>query len=66
MHSAIEPHEKPILYTMNVVLGFVFYGSVLSLLGLAMLESYGRRKDGIEMQIKNGTSWRGTSKRKLK
>lgn len=63
VHSGIERHEKPILYFLEVGLGFVFYGSVFSLLGLAMLESYGRRKDGISMQIKKGTSWRGTSKR---
>ena len=66
VHSAIEPHEKPVLYYVNVVLGFVFYGSVLSLIGLAILESYGRRKDGIKMQIFHGTSWRGTSKREPK
>jgi hypothetical protein len=64
VHSAIDRHEKPILYYANVILGFVFYGSVLSLIGLAMLESYGRRRDGISMQIMHGTSWRGKSKRK--
>lgn len=66
VHSAIEPHEKPLLYILNTGLGFVFYGSVFSLIGLAMLESYGRRKDGINMQIKRGTSWRGKSKRNPK
>jgi len=64
VHSGIERHEKPILYYANVILGFVFYGSVLSLLGLALLESYGRRNDGIAMQIRKGTSWHGKSKRK--
>lgn len=66
VHSAIEPHEKPLLYTLNVGLNFVFYGSVLSLIGLAVLETSGRKKDGIEWQIKQGTSWRGISKRKPK
>jgi len=63
VHSGIERQEKPLLYFTNVILGFVFYGSVFSLIGLAMLESYGRRKDGIAMQIRNGTSWHGKSKR---
>ena len=63
VHSGIERHEKPLLYYTNVILGFVFYGSVFSLIGLAMLESYGRRKDGIGMQIRKGTSWHGKSKR---
>ncbi len=64
VHSAIEEHEKPILYYANKILGIVFYQSVFGLIGLAMFESYGRRKDGISLQIKKGTSWRGRSKRK--
>ena len=66
VHSAIEPHEKPFLYTVNMGLSAAFYGSVLGLIGLALLETYGRRKDGIEWQIRRGTSWRGVSKRKQK
>jgi hypothetical protein len=66
VHSAIEPHEKPFLYSINFGLTFAFYGSVLGLIGLALLETFGRRKDGIEWQIKRGTSWRGISKRKAK
>ncbi|MDH4028660.1 MAG: hypothetical protein OEU95_07515, partial [Nitrospirota bacterium] len=49
VHSGIERHEKPFLYFVNKGLGFAFYGSVFGLIGLAMLESYGRRKDGISM-----------------
>ena len=63
VHSAIEPHEKPVLYTINMGLGVAFYGSVFGLIGLALLETYGRKKDGIEWQIKHGTSWRGKPKR---
>jgi hypothetical protein len=64
VHSAIEPHEKPVLYTVNLGLQFAFYGSVLGLIGLTLLETFGRKKDGIEWQIRRGTSWRGISKRK--
>ncbi len=64
VHSAIEPHEKPLLYSINFGLTFAFYGSVLGLLALALIETIGRKKDGIEWQIKQGTSWRGVSKRK--
>jgi hypothetical protein len=66
VHSAIEAHEKPVLYSLNMALTLVFYGSVFGLIGLAILETYGRKKDGIEWQIIHGTSWRGTSKRKPK
>ena len=64
VHSGIERHEKPVLYYANKILGVVFYASVFQLIGLAMLESYGRRRDGIGMQIRKGTSWHGKSKRK--
>jgi len=64
VHSGIERHEKPILYFTNVILGFVFYGSVGGLVGLMLIETSGRRKDGIKLQLRKGTSWRGTSKRK--
>jgi hypothetical protein len=57
-------NDRFVQIDVHSAMGFVFYGSVLSLIGLALLESYGRRKDGIGMQILNGTSWHGKSKRK--
>ncbi|MEN8263931.1 MAG: hypothetical protein ABFR82_10735 [Nitrospirota bacterium] len=66
VHSRIGKHEKPILYFMNLGLTFVFYGSVFGLVGLMVLESYGRRKDGIKIQIIDGTSWREKKKSKTK
>ena len=66
VHSRLERHEKPVLYFMNIGLTFAFYGSVFSLVGLMLFETFGRRKEGIKLQIKDGTSWRGISKRKLK
>lgn len=64
VHSGIERHEKPILYFTNLILGFVFYGSVGGLIGLMMIETVGRRRDGILWQIIGGTSWRGKPKHK--
>ena len=66
VHSRLERHEKPILYFMNIGLTFAFYGSVFGLIGLMLLETFGRRKEGINLQLKDGTSWRGISKRKSK
>ncbi len=66
VHSSIERHEKPVLYFVNLALIFAFYGSVFGLVGLMLLETYGRRKDGIKWQIFHGTSWRGISKRMFK
>jgi hypothetical protein len=61
VHSSIERHEKPVLYFMTVGLTFVFYGSVSGLMGIMIFESIRRRKAGIKMQLRHGTSWRGIS-----
>lgn len=66
VHSSVERHEKPGLYFINMGLTYVFYGSVLGLISLMLIETHRRRKNGINMQIRKGTSWRRTSKRKLK
>jgi hypothetical protein len=66
VHSGIERHEKPVLYFTNLALTFVFYGSVFGLIGLALLETVGRRRDGIKWQIKRDTTWRGTPKPRKK
>ncbi|MBI5408979.1 MAG: hypothetical protein HZA14_06405 [Nitrospirae bacterium] len=63
VHSSVgHSSKKPVLYFVNLGLGIAFYGSVFGLVGLAILESFGRRRDGICMQIKKGTSWRGVPK----
>ena len=66
VHSEIKAEEKPVLYFVNIALTIAFYGSVLGLVGLMLIETYGRNKEGIKWQIRNGTSWHGVSKRKLK
>jgi hypothetical protein len=63
VHSALEKEEKPILYFVNQQLTVAFYGSVLGLVGLMLVETFGRKKDGIKWQIRHGTTWRGKSKR---
>jgi hypothetical protein len=64
VHSAITREEKPILYFLNVGLTLAFYGSVFGLVGLMLLETFGRKKDGIKWQLRHGTTWRGKSKRR--
>ena len=62
VHSAVERHEKPVLFFINMGLGAMFYGSVFSLIGLMILEIYRRRKAGVNMKLRRGTSWPVTSK----
>ncbi len=66
VHSRIDREEKPVLFFVNIGLTGMFYSSVLGLMLLALLETIGRKKDGIKWQIRNGTTWRGISKRKPK
>ncbi len=67
VHSNFEDKEKsPILYFMSVGLGFVLYGTLLGFLSLMLIETYGRKKDGIKWMLKRGTTWRGRSTRRPK
>ncbi len=58
VHSSIEREEKPFLFFLNFILKFVLYGTILGLMTLLMIETYGRKKDGIKWQIRKGTTWR--------
>lgn len=64
VHSSITPKEKPFLYLVNIALKFAFYGTVFGLISLAVIETIGRKRDGIKWQLKHGTTWRGKSKRR--
>jgi hypothetical protein len=66
VHPTEEREENPIIYFANTGLKFALYGTVFGLVGLMLLETYGRRKDGIKFLLRRGTSWRGKSKRKQK
>ncbi len=63
VHPTIEPEKNPIVFFTSVALRFAMYGTVFSLVGLMLLETFGRRKDGIAFLLKKGTSWRGEPKR---
>ncbi len=64
VHSRIAPDEKPALYYVNVALKFVLYGILGGLISLLLLETFGRKKDGIKWQLRRGTTWRGRSRRR--
>jgi hypothetical protein len=63
VHSRIERDEKPVLFYLNTGLKLVLYQTVLGLTFLLLLETFGRRKDGIKFQLRRGTTWRGKSRR---
>lgn len=51
---------------ISIFFTFALYGTVFSLLGLLLLETRTRRKDGIKYLLRHGTSWRGKLKRRNK
>jgi len=65
VHPEIDKHEKPVIYAIYKIMGFVSLGAISSLVGLMLLETYGRKQDGIKWQLRRGTTWRGKSKRKF-
>ena len=66
VHPSTEREDNPIVFFANLSLSLALYGTVFGLVGLMLLEIFGRRKDGIKFLLKNGTSWRGKPKQKEK
>ncbi len=58
VHNTLESGKDPVLRMLAKGLTLVFYGSVFGLIGLALIETWGRKRDGIRWQLKNGTTWR--------
>ena len=66
VHPSVKHDASPMIYLMSIGLKFALYGSVLGLVFLMLLETFGRRRDGIKLLLRKGTTWRGKSKRRLK
>ncbi len=65
VHPSINEPRNPILFLIsNMVLRIILYGTVFGLMGLLFLETYRRKKDGIGMKIKAGSSWRNQKRPK--
>ncbi|MBA4369252.1 MAG: hypothetical protein C0403_16620 [Desulfobacterium sp.] len=66
VHPSVDHKENIVIYGMNLVLRVALYGSVISLMGLMLFETIGRRRSGIRFLFRRGTSWQGRSKTKSK
>jgi hypothetical protein len=66
VHPAPEHEENPIVYFISLSLSFAMYGTVFGLVGLMLLETYGRKTRGIKFLLRHGTSWRGKARVKEK
>ncbi len=65
VHPSLKDPHNPILFIIsNLILRMILYGTIFGLMGLLLLETYRRKKDGIGMRIKAGSSWRTPEKLK--
>jgi hypothetical protein len=64
VHPSLEREENPVVYFASIFFRLALYGSLFSMVGLMLLETYGRKRDGIKLLLKHGTTWRGIFKRR--
>jgi len=70
-YATIDPHptkdlaSNPFIYYAEQIYNWIAYVVIVGLIGLAMLETFGRRRDGACWRLKQGSSWwRKSRKRK--
>jgi hypothetical protein len=66
VHPSTKHEENQVVYLMSIFFRLALYGSVFSMVGLMLFETFGRKRDGIKLLLRNGTTWRGPSKRRSK
>jgi NAD-dependent SIR2 family protein deacetylase len=62
VHPSPEHKDNPIIYLVSIFLDVAIYGTVISMVGLMMFETFGRRREGIRLLLVAGTSWRAKTK----
>lgn len=62
VHPRPHPEGNPIIYFAGIFFRLALYGSLFSMVGMLLLETRGRRQDGIKFLLRHGTSWRGKGK----
>ncbi len=59
VHPSLKSPHNPVLFVIsNLILRAILYGTVFGLMGLLFMETRRRKKDGMRMKIKGGSSWR--------
>jgi 5-methylcytosine-specific restriction endonuclease McrA len=64
VHPSLEDPHNPFLFVLNnFVLRLLLYSTVFGLMTLLLGETFRRERDGANMKLKSGTSWRKKKKR---
>jgi hypothetical protein len=59
VHPKIHYEANRLVAGTSIAFRFILYGTLFGMLGLLLFETNRRRKDGIKLALKNGTTWRG-------
>ena len=63
VHPSLEDPHNPVLFVLNnFVLRSILYVTIFGLMVLLFMETFRRKKDGANMKLKSGTSWRKKKK----
>lgn len=62
VHPSPEHKDSPIIHLVSIFLDLAIYGTVISMVGLMMFETFGRRREGVRLLLNAGTSWRTRTK----
>jgi hypothetical protein len=66
VHPRLAEDREDVIGYIGLALKFALYGFTLGLVGLMLIETYARKKDGLKWQLRRGTTWRGASRRKVR
>jgi len=58
VHPAATPEGSRVIKLVSHILKLALFSSIFGLVGLVLLETVARRKEGIALVLKNGASWR--------
>ncbi len=68
-YAALDPHptdsreENPFIYYAEIGYNWMAYTVIAMLVGLALVETIGRRRDGVGWRLRRGSSWWRRSRR---
>ncbi len=71
-YAAIDPHPthdkelNKFNYYAELIYGIVGDVALVALVGLSLFETIGRKRDGVAWVLRQGTTWRGRSRRRRK
>ena len=58
VHPGTKPETSRAVRLASLILKFAIFGPIFGLVGLVLLETVGRRREGIRLLLRNGASWR--------